>query len=52
MEIELNRWESTYLWNLANDDLGQGIVDGRPSEVTETIVNLMNKLDPEYEEDE
>ena len=51
-DVKLDYWELTFLWNLCNEDLAHLITDGRPAEVTERVVNLMNKLDIDYEEDE
>jgi len=51
--LTLDYWEMTYLWNLANEDLANLIADGRGKDpISERAVNLMNKLDIDYEEDE
>ena len=49
-KLELDYWEMTYLWNLCNEDLPHLIADGR-GKYSEKVVNLMNKLDIDYEED-
>jgi len=51
-KLELDYWELTFLWNLCNEDLAHLIADGRgKDEISEKVVNLMNKLDIDYEED-
>jgi len=48
MNYNIDTWQATYLWNLLNEELGKLIEDGRPAEVTEKVVDLMNKLDEDY----
>lgn len=52
-KLDLDYWELTFLWNVCNEQLAELIADGRgKEEISERVVNLMNKLDPDYEEDE
>ena len=52
MNIQLNRWESTFIWNLLNESLMDIEKDSNQWETQNNIVAIMNKIDPEYEEDE
>lgn len=51
MKIQLDGWQSNFIWNLLNEELGKMITEKR-LEASEKVVELMNKLDPEYEEED